>query len=107
MTDLYNKLSEKKEEIEFLQLKLSQAKTDYLKLQIEGYRRYKLDLASKYMTLWDNSNKFPVDPELTNLIFFLMGDKEAKQPKIELKFNGQDFVLTYYNERLQVWLEVK
>jgi len=104
MTDIYNKLSLQKEKIKLLEIELNQAKQDYLTIQIQAGIQYKKDIASKYLSMWDRSNRFPVDDELTAVIFYLAGDKSIPNQKIELKFDGKEFKLLYYNKRLQAFI---
>jgi hypothetical protein len=104
MTDLYNKLSLQKEKISSLEKELILAKHEYLTIQIQAGIQYKKDLARKYLSLWDKSNKFPIDDELTQVIFYLAGDKTEKTPKTELKFDGVNFKFYYFNVRLQAYI---
>ena len=104
MSDLYNKLSLQKERIKSLEIELSQAKQEYLTIQIQAGIQYKKDIARKYLSLWDRSNKFPVDDELTAVIFYLAGDTTVPNQKIELKFDGKEFKLFYFNQRLGAFI---
>jgi len=90
-------------------------KARLLLLQKEYGERYKIAIVKKYMSFWSKSGKFPMDDELTKVVFYIGGldietldlDCSNKIPKTELKLNNNTFCFKYYNDRLEAWMELK
>ena len=117
MPDQDNKFSIRIEEklktqanlIKYLEEETIKAKLDYIRLQRTLGQEYKNSVVRRYMGLWQASDKLPRDPELDQVIFHLAGLEVEKIPKTELKFSRDtnNFTFTYFNEREQVWKELK
>ena len=117
MTNQDNKFSIRIEEklktqanlIKYLEEETIKAKLDYIRLQRTLGQEYKNAVVRRYMSLWQASDKLPRDQELDQVIFHLAGLEVERVPKTELKFDKDNysFHFTYFNERLQTWLELK
>ncbi|KKQ34590.1 MAG: hypothetical protein US52_C0053G0013 [candidate division WS6 bacterium GW2011_GWA2_37_6] len=89
--------------------KVKQEIDKYFQLEKRFRNEYKLSVIRKYMTLWDKSGKFPLDPELTDTIFYLAGMPTESPPKIEFTLDKCTYTyhLKYFNKRLNQYIELE
>ena len=88
------------------------ADKDLFDMQTTYSRIYIKAIVKKFMLLWNESDKFPKDDELTNVIFFMGGmplDKDQLSPDTQIHLDGtrNEFVFKYMNNRLNQWIVLK
>lgn len=111
-------IQSKREQVNSLKQKYDKVQTELIGLQEKYGNLYKKAIVLHYMTLWDKSGKFPLDNELTKVIFHLAGLNVSDLnldncsntiPKNKLEFDSLQnrFRFYYFNERLNNWIEIK
>ena len=104
------RLTNQKQKIASLFNSHKKAIEEFNSLQIKFTDQYKHLIIKKYLNIWDQG-KFPLDNELTDMIFSLAGlplEDGKTKPKTIITLNDKcEFKLKYFNKRLKSWVEVK